>query len=171
MVLAHIGVTPMPKRRLTLVLAIGGVLILGSPVAATGLGGWDPVGLGATSAVPSLGQPVYALNADKPGVLLAGGLFVDAGGHAVADHIASWNGAAWSALGSGLNGSVYAIEFADGKVYAGGDFTDAGGHLDADFLAGWNGTSWGPFCNSAGPGFDGTVKALQVIDNTLYVGG
>ena len=40
--------------------------------------------------------------------LYAGGDFTTAGGSA-ANNIAQWNGSSWSALGSGMNGSVYAL--------------------------------------------------------------
>ena len=71
------------------------------------------------------------------------------------------------------NGAVHAIAYHAGKVYAGGTFINAGGNPNADFLAVWNGSSWAPFCNPTGPdpAFDGTVNALQIIGNTLYVGG
>ena len=58
-----------------------------------------------------------------------------------------------------------------GKVYAGGNFQNAGNDADADNLAVWNGTSWQAFCNPAGPAFNGNVTSLQIIGQTLYVGG
>ena len=59
-----------------------------------------------------------------------------------------------------------------GKVYAGGSFQDAGGNANADFLAVWNGTSWGSICAPAGPTFlTGNVTSLEIIGQTLYVGG
>ena len=45
-----------------------------------------------------------------------------------ANYIAKWNGSAWSALGSGMNGAVYALAVdGAGNLYAGGEFTTAGG--------------------------------------------
>ena len=44
-----------------------------------------------------------------------------------AKYIAKWNGTAWSALGTGVNGFVYALAVAGTDVYAGGFFTTAGG--------------------------------------------
>ena len=59
----------------------------------------------------------------------AGGVFsgVGAGGTPVTglNNIAKWNGIAWSALESGLNGGVLSILFS-GNVYAGGFFTNVG---------------------------------------------
>ena len=54
------------------------------------------------------------------------------------------------------------------KVYAGGTFT--AGDSGAENLAVWDGTSWEPFCGVTGESI-GNVKALQVIGQTLYVGG
>ncbi|MGB9613419.1 MAG: chitobiase/beta-hexosaminidase C-terminal domain-containing protein, partial [Candidatus Margulisiibacteriota bacterium] len=48
----------------------------------------------------------------------------------------------WQALGSGMNGSVYALAVdSSGNLYAGGSFTTAGG-VSANRIAKWNGSSW-----------------------------
>jgi trimeric autotransporter adhesin len=152
-------------------------IILVAPLAAAiGPGGWDHVGVGSTSTTPSLnGTSVTALNADNPGVLYVGGNFTNAGGHSTADRIARWNGTAWSAIGNTplTNGQVFAIAYHAGKVYVGGTFQNAGGQANADFLAAWNGTTWSSPCNSPGsdPAITANVNALQIVDNTLYVGG
>jgi hypothetical protein len=155
-----------------LALAIAVLVPVGSTAFAATTGGWHHVGTGP-SGTTSLNGTVNALNADKPGVLLAGGTFTNAGGKANADHIAAWNGTAWNALGPGLGGAVRAIAYHDGKIYAGGVFQNAGGNLNADFLAVWNGVSWAPFCNPIvpGPAFTAEVDALQIVANTLFVGG
>jgi len=155
-------------------LAVGGAFA-GQAIPA-GPGGWDHLGDAGVAGTDSLNANVNALNADAPGLLLVGGEFTDAGGNPAADHIASWNGTGWSPLAraSGqINGGVFAIAYANGKVYAGGSFTDAGGNANADHLAVWDGQTWAPFCNSTtgGPSFGGNVKALQVVGPTLYVGG
>ena len=80
---------------------------------------------------PGLGDElasVCALAVSGSGNLYAGGDFTTAGGVG-ANHIAKWNGSAWSALGLG-DGSgigVCALAVASGNLYAGGDFTTAGG--------------------------------------------
>ena len=88
-----------------------------------------------------------------------------------ADRIATWNGSAWGAVSSSTEripgGDVLAIAVHAGKVYAGGTFQDAGGN--ADFLAVWDGVTWEPFCGATGPG--GNVSSLEIIGETLYVGG
>lgn len=156
------------------------VMVAVAPAArALGPGGWDHVGVGSTSTTPSLNGKVYALNTSNPGVLYVGGTFTSAGSHPNARYIARWDGSSWSALGTtplttAANVDVRAIAYHDGKVYVGGTFQNAGGHPNADFLAVWNGSSWAPFCNrvsGTGPPITATVSALQIVGNTLYVGG
>jgi len=71
--------------------------------------------------------------------LFVAGSFPGAGGIA-ASNIARWDGANWSALGSGMNGVVNCLcVFDDGDgpaLYAGGMFTTAGG-APANHLAKW----------------------------------
>ena len=51
-------------------------------------------------------------------------------------------GAAWSALGSGVNElRVCALAVSGSDLYVGGDFTTAGGSA-ANYMAKWNGSSW-----------------------------
>jgi hypothetical protein len=154
-----------------LVLSVGSFILLFVLVGASawaGVNGWDHVGNGGSPGTGSLDGNVYALHADGTD-LYVGGMFTHAGGVA-AEHIAKWNGSAWSGFAP-LNGDVHAIAVAGGKLFVGGVFTNAGGDGNADFLAVWNGSAWAPFCNATGPAFNGSVLALQVIGNTLYVGG
>ncbi|HXJ66651.1 MAG TPA: hypothetical protein VNN79_23065, partial [Actinomycetota bacterium] len=163
----------MRRTLRALALATVFVVLLTSAASAGATGGWSHLGDGGAPGTASLNGTVSALNTDEPGVLLVGGNFTNAGGRPAADYLARWDGAAWSAVGPGLNGAVHAIAYHAGKVYAGGVFHDAGGDGQADFLAVWNGSSWAPFCNSTGPdaSFGGSVDALQIIGSTLYVGG
>ncbi len=96
-----------------------------------------------------------------------GGDFTDAGGDANADYIARWDGAAWHALGSGLNDTVYAIAVAGSNVYVGGSFTDAGGDANADHIARWDGSAW----HALGSGLNDAVYAIAVAGPDVYVGG
>jgi hypothetical protein len=159
----------MRKAPVVATVSLALLVSLLAPNAWAGVNGWDHVGNGGTPGTASLNGNVYALHADGTN-LYVGGQFTNAGGVASADHIAKWNGTAWSGFAP-LNGDVHAIAIAGGKLFVGGTFTDAGGDPNADFLAVWNGSSWGPFCNATGPAFGGSVSALQVIGNTLYVGG
>ena len=76
------------------------------------------------------------------GRLVAGGSFITAGG-VCADNIAEWDGSSWSALGSGMGGTVgphvNALTVYDSKLIAGGYFTVAGGG-DANYIASWDGS-------------------------------
>ena len=78
-----------------------------------------------------------------------------------------WKRGTWSALGSGLNSTVYAIAFSGTNLYAGGGFT-----LGASkSIARWNGFSW----TALGTGMSGSspcpVYALAADGTTLYAGG
>ena len=109
--------------------------------------------------------------------LYAGGRFDVAGG-AVAVGIAKWNGFSWSALGTGIGGSVAALAvFDDGSgggsaLFTGGDIYTVGG-VPANNIAKWNGTAW----LRLGTGIDGSVVSLTVFDDgsgggsALYAGG
>jgi hypothetical protein len=165
-------------RRLLGLVAVSALIIVGlvTLASAAGPGGWDHLGDGGTPGSDSLDLVASAL-AVTPGALYVGGEFDNAGGIANADQIATWNGSSWSAVSSSTsqisNGRVSAIAVSGGKVYAGGTFQNAGAEPNADFLAVWDGTSWKPFCTATGPGpaFGGNVTSLQIIDQTLYVGG
>jgi|GEM_PF-1741325 len=91
-----------------------------------------------------------------------------------ASNIIRWDGANWSALGTGTNAPVRALTvFDDGNapaLYAGGEFIQAGG-IDAFRVARWNGSTW----SEVSSGFGNTVHALAVHDDgngpALYAGG
>ena len=100
--------------------------------------------------------------------LYAGGYFTTAGGSA-ANYIAKWNGTNWSALGSGMSGSiphVYALGVSGSDLYAGGAFRTAGGNAP-NRIAKWDGNGW----SALGSGMAGWVYSLAVLGNDLYVGG
>jgi hypothetical protein len=104
------------------------------------------------------------------GTLVAGGDFMAADG-AEARFVAQWDGEAWTALGGGLDSTVYALTaLPDGAVVAGGEFTVAGGG-DARHVALWDG-QW----HSLGTGISGgafpTVHALVANNNgDLFAAG
>ncbi|MBK6939763.1 MAG: hypothetical protein IPH13_06080 [Planctomycetes bacterium] len=80
------------------------------------------------------------------GKLVVGGAFTHASGRP-ASHVAIWNGAAWSPLGSGTVGGVYPYVLALANYcrdfFAGGLFKSIGG-VSAEGIARWNGTEWTP---------------------------
>ena len=103
----------------------------------------------------------------------AGGDFLRVGG-VKANYIAKWNGTSWSALGTGVNGPVYALAIGGTDVYVGGNFTTAGG-VSAKYIAKWNGSAW----SALGSGMSGhtdpqwscAVWALAVSGTDVYAGG
>ncbi len=79
---------------------------------------------------------VNALAFDPTGNLYAGGGFTTAGGVTV-NHIARWNGTAWSTLGSGVNTEAYKLMCdSSGNLYVGGDLSTAGG-VTVNNIAKW----------------------------------
>ena len=71
----------------------------------------------------------------------------------------------WTALGSGLNSTVYSLAVSGSDLYAGRQFTTAGGNA-ADRIAKWNGSIW----TALGSGMNSTVAALAVSGSDLYAG-
>ena len=147
---------------------------------------WSGVGGGASEPIHALA--VFDDDGDGPNspALCATGNFTSIGGDGgsgagsiAASFIAKWNGAAWSELAGGLNGSGTALAvFDDGggeALYVGGIFTAAGG-LPANRIARWNGSQW----STLGVGIGSTlpfpiVEAITVFDDgrgsDLYVAG
>jgi hypothetical protein len=87
-----------------------------------------------------------------------------------ANYVAKWNGSAWSALGSGMSGTVSALGLSGTDLYAGGYFTTAGG-VTVNRVAKWNGSAWSALGSGVG-GLDyPVVSALAVAGTDLYAGG
>ncbi len=115
--------------------------------------------------VPGADGVVNVIAVDAGGTVYVGGDFnvmVDV----VANHIAKWDGTTWSALGSGMNRSVFALAVSGTDLYVGGNFTTAGGTA-ANRIAKWNGSAW----SALGAGMNGPVNALAVSGTNVYVGG
>jgi hypothetical protein len=100
--------------------------------------------------------------------LFAGGEFTTAGGSS-ANYVAQWNGAAWSALGSGTDSSVLALAFdGSGNLLAGGSFATAGGQSARVAL--WNGTAWSPLGVAEAHPL-GSVRSLSSYGGRTVAGG
>ncbi|QOJ27723.1 MAG: T9SS type A sorting domain-containing protein [Ignavibacteriales bacterium] len=95
-----------------------------------------------------------------------GGKFQSAGGSTV-NNIVKWNGSVFSSLGVGVNNTVNALAYYDGKIIAGGIFSEAGGNSIIANIAQWNGEAW----SAIGSGVNGEVNALVVDGGDLYAGG
>jgi len=160
-------------------LYAGGLFNSAGGSSAVGIARWDgtswsPVGGGFnTGSVNSL-----TVHDDGTGpALYAGGGFTSAGGTTV-NRVAKWDGTSWSALGSGIGGSLFSrvnevIGFDDGtgpKLIAVGSFNDAGG-TSVTNAAQWDGQAWSPL----GEGTDVSGETLAVFDEgegpVLFVGG
>lgn len=149
---------------------VGGSFTKLAGVAAIGIARVDkttgtvtPLGAGLTggtltvNAVAVLGTDVYI-----------GGTFTAVDGVS-ASRVAKWDGSAWSALGSGANGSVNALAVLGSELFIGGTFSSVGGVGLTSRLAKWNGTNW----LAAGAGFNSTsvpTGGLAVVGTELFVG-
>ena len=106
----------------------------------------------------------------------------DVAGIAQADHVAKWNGSAWSAMGSNTGGAdgwfpaatnIYGLASVGSNVFATGTFQNANGDARADNVAWFDGTAWHPVgSNGAGNGpWVGEGSALALVDRQLYAAG
>jgi hypothetical protein len=133
-------------------LYAGGQFIAAGGVPASRIAKWDGAewsllgsGVEGGDAPRVFALTVFDDGAGAGPALYAGGQFMTAGG-VTANSVARWNGAAWSALDSGMGGGdlpglgALAV-FDDGAgagaaLYAGGQFTAAGG-VSANNIAKW----------------------------------
>jgi hypothetical protein len=153
-------------------LYVGGRFTRVADISANRIARWDGIkweALGAGLNGNTLnGFAVHALAVDSNDIVYVGGQFTTAGGVA-ASHIARWDGATWSALAGGLNGTVFALAVdADDKLYAAGQFSRADGLAGYDRIARWNGSTW----EKVGLGLNGPVRALAIDPaGIVYAGG
>ncbi|MCR9243829.1 MAG: WD40 repeat domain-containing protein [bacterium] len=147
-------------------LVVAGRFELAGTQACRGIAEWDgtnwsPLGSGLVDA--SAVVPEFALLELPSGDLLVGGDVSQAGGVAV-NHIARWDGAAWSAVGAGLPYAVRSLSLAqNGDVIAGvGDYPGPGEVWRFD------GVAW----TRLGPTADGVVNVvLHLRNGDLLAGG
>jgi len=127
---------------------------------------WSALGSGVDCYSDVMDNSIVLALAVSGSNVYAGGKFMTAGG-IVANYIAKWGGANWSALGFGIaHSDVRALAVSGSNVYAGGDFSSAGGR-NVTNIAKWDGSSWSPL----GEGLDWAVSALAVSGNDVYAGG
>jgi hypothetical protein len=117
--------------------------------------------------LPGLNLPVSAVAFDASGQFYVAGRFTTAG-EVKASGVARWNGNAWSALSSGIAGTINALTSdTAGNLYVGGMFTSAG-QISAINIAKWDGSTW----SALDAGVNGAINALVSDANgNLYVGG
>ncbi|MBL8016536.1 MAG: T9SS type A sorting domain-containing protein [Ignavibacteria bacterium] len=99
------------------------------------------------------------------GQLINAGYFNIAGG-VNANHIASWDGEAWSPLGAGLNHEAQSVCSYNGELYAAG-FFDSAGTRPASYIAKWDGAEW----DAVGGGIDNIGNVMTTFRGDLVVGG
>ncbi len=107
---------------------------------------WSALGQGLTSVATPVVRALETYDDGTGPVLVAGGQFFQAGTAPVRS-IAAWNGASWSALGNGVNGTLNALRSFDtgtgAELFAAGNF-GLGPVGPAICIARWNGQGWLP---------------------------
>ena len=177
--------TGMDEAVFALEMGSGGELIAGGAFTAAGgvantsyLASWSNNAWGPLAGNTEANGEVYALKMASDGVLTVGGAFTQIATGTSASHIAQWDGQAWSLIGTPLgNGTsnccVRAIAVdGDGTIFAGGEFfgvrPPAGPDIQVNQIASWNAaTGW----SRLDDGVDGTVLALGINSEDLFVGG
>jgi hypothetical protein len=130
---------------------------------------WSALGGGAPNVVRAFavsGTDLY-VGGSFTGVYSAGTTAVTGTGY-----IAKWNGSAWSALGGGASGPVWALAVSGTDLYVGGDYSSVYSSGSTAVtgtrnIAKWNGSAW----SALGGGTSSIVRALAVSGTDLYVGG
>ena len=144
-------------------------------------GTWQPMGAGAGPcgcAVTDFVRGLTVVGTDA----YVGTDANDIAGIPQADHVARWNGSAWSALGAGTGGangwfptttSINALVGTGTYLFATGTFLDANGDPRADNIAYFDGTAWHPVgSDGAGNGpWSGNGLALALVDRELFAAG
>lgn len=129
------------------------------PVADT----FSALGTGASS------NSVFALVVDSTGGIYAGGDYGLMGGVANTVRIAYWNGSAWTALGTGANGTVFALVIGlDRNLYLTGAFTTLNG-VACNQIGKWNGSAFTAM--STGVNGSGGRALASGPNGLIYVGG
>jgi len=127
----------------------------------------DPEGTGAVIT------NIWRMAFDAAGNLYVGGAFTNLADVADADYFAKYTVSTdtWSAVGSGIDGTIYAIEIdSDGTIYIGGSFSTAGGNENCNYIAkkALDDNNWLPLAT----GLNGIVYALKSRSNRdLLIGG
>jgi len=166
------------------ILYAGGDFLLTDGETVNSIAQWDGTGWSALSSGVTLedgnGTPqkgtIRALAAHD-GALYVGGWFSKAGGQA-ANHVAVWQGDAWSTLGVGVRAEqfasvppIYALAFSGNTLYAGGRFVGAG-NQNIDLLAQWQNNTWSEVgAGVSNDGYDEILVLTAGLADDLYVGG
>jgi len=142
-------------------ISSGGVGGMAKVVDLTGtpsVEAWGGVGIGDGR--------VFSIVVTPNGIYI-GGSFTSVDSIVNTARIARWNGAAWEALSTGLNNTVFALAIApNGDLYIGGRFTDAA----YSYLCKWDGSAFSAVGTNTDIGE--TVYSLAFgYNGLLFVGG
>jgi hypothetical protein len=88
-------------------------------------------------------------------------------------YIKKFNGVFWTTLIEiqGFNNSITAMKEFNGELYVGGQFENFAGIKNANCLVKWNGSKWSAASAGFSNGFSSQIRALEVFDGKLYIGG
>lgn len=131
---------------------------------------WNGSSWSTLASATALNSFVYDLAVAPSGTTIyVAGAFTNANANANADYLATWNGSAWGALGTGLDFTAQAVAVApNGDVYVGGLFLNAGGTA-ANYIAKWNGSAWSAVGSSTA--LNAAVQTIAIDGTKVYVGG
>jgi hypothetical protein len=138
-------------------------------------GTWHALGNGPGPGGGAINDIVRALASDGTNVYV-GTDAVDIAGIAGANHVARWNGAAWSAMEPNYFSTptfIYALAVDGPYVFAAGNFQDAGADPLADRIVYWDGIGWHPLgSNGAANGpLPANPFALATVGPRIFAGG
>ena len=94
-----------------------------------------------------------------------GGSFKSVNGLPVAN-VAMFDGTNWSALGSGIQGTIITMKMINGELYVAGYIQSAGG-IPVNNIAKWNGTTW----SAVGQGLPYVIREIEFFQNKIYITG
>lgn len=156
---------------------VGGTEVIANNIVRWDGSNWSSIGSAGGNGLNGTAVDIVAVDNE----VFVGGAFTRAnvgGPEVAANRVARWNGASWSAVGTGsgngVNGNVHALASLNGAIYAGGNFTEAnlgGASVAANYIARWNGANWSILGTGGGNGLNGPVLALATLSGELYVGG
>jgi hypothetical protein len=159
-------------------LYVGGALTMAGTVGVNYMAEYDTVNNTWSGCGNGLTDAVLAL-AKKGSDIYVGGAFGRMAGIPVG-RVAQFKTSTgqWLPLGGGVDGNVYALLVKGNDVYVGGSFSNAynpnGNPVAANNIAVWSTTKkqWSALIGGGvNNGVQGTVYALAVMGNNLYVGG
>jgi hypothetical protein len=144
-------------------------------------GAWHAMGTGPSAGGGAVDDYVRSMASNGTDVYI-GTDSVNVAGIPQADHVARWNGSAWSAVGANTAGTdgwlpttafIYAMAAKGSQLVATGSFQNANGNAAADNIANFDGSTWGPLgSDGAGNGpWIGNGLAVAILGNTIYAGG